>query len=81
MIFTIPGAEEPTDEYLKSFFDGIQAEVNDNLHIKIDGKSKPFPLTASMGYAVMRSGDRKTAAQLLREADDDEREKKKHSKS
>lgn len=68
----------------EKLFERIKSEVNDDLFIDIEEKNGSitrFQVTAAMGYSVLKRGDIKTAEELLKEADQMEREDKKTKKA
>ena len=57
------------EKVFESIFQRMQKRVNDNLSVKIEGYNTNFYFSASMGYAVLKKGDSRTAEELLHEAD------------
>ncbi len=69
------------DADFDKLFRRIREDINEGLFIQIkeaDGEVTKFPISVSMGYSVMKRGEeKKTADELLREADESERRNKK----
>ena len=82
--FTILLSIENDTANPEEIFERIKRQVNEDLFIEIrekDGSDTKFPITASMGYSVLKRGDIKTAEELLGEADQMEREDKRAKKT
>ncbi|MEK9182562.1 MAG: GGDEF domain-containing protein [Patescibacteria group bacterium] len=75
-LILMPIANDRTisDEVSKGIFKRLQAEINDNLSVE------DLPISAAMGYIVLKKGERKSAKDLLHEADQKMYENKREMK-
>ncbi len=72
---------ENKDANFEEIFGKFKDGINNNLNITIENDGKNFPITVSAGYSVLEKGKFRKATELLKEADNNDREDKKKIKS
>lgn len=72
----LPIFREDTDH--KKLFEDIKTRINTKLSFKANGSE--YPITAAMGFTVLKRGESKTAKELIIEADEQERRDKRARK-
>lgn len=69
VVLPVDSDEDIPEEVLETIFHKLKHETNNGFSIKVENDTQDFLLHASMGYAVLRKGDSKTAEEILHEAD------------